>query len=80
MPNQIEHFFQNNENGQLELIQYKCKCGNFEEAKVVNGDYRLKKFHVYSVISDESHPLRYICNKCHVERKQVWNSETPLTP
>ncbi|RKG44862.1 hypothetical protein D7V31_01315 [Acinetobacter sp. WCHAc060007] len=80
VPNQIKNFFQYNENNQLELVQYKCDCGNFEEVKVVNNDYRLKKFHVYGGFRDELYPLTYICKKCNIQLKQVWNSNTLLTP
>lgn len=79
MNNEIEGYAERNEKNVLTLIQYKCKCGNFEEIKPVNNDYRLKNFHVYSVISDESHPLRYICKKCNIERKQIRSSDTPLS-
>lgn len=80
MPKQIEHFYEHDEKGDLALMQYKCKCGNFEEVKVINGDYSFKKFHIYTAIKDELYPLRYICNKCHVERKRVWDSPTRLNP
>ncbi|GEM_PF-6082305 len=79
MNSEIESYTEFNENHVVTLIQYKCNgCGNFEEIEAINGDYKLRNFHVYGVITDESYPVRYICKKCHIELRQVMTSATPL--